>query len=111
MRSTSAPPAAQREIDGALNTARTHLGRASFAREYAAGETLSVQQAIELASAADERRTADGAPPSKSGVRPGGLTKREVEVVRLVAQGLTDREIAEVLVIAEGTAGVHMYNI
>jgi ATP/maltotriose-dependent transcriptional regulator MalT len=42
---------------------------------------------------------------------PGGLTEREVEVLRLIAAGKTNLEIAEDLVIAEGTARRHVANI
>ncbi|MEV0382084.1 AAA family ATPase [Nonomuraea sp. NPDC050643] len=41
----------------------------------------------------------------------GGLTARELEVVRLVAEGLTNREIAERLFIAQKTVSVHVSNI
>ena len=39
------------------------------------------------------------------------LTPREVEVLRLVAQGRTNRQIAEELFISESTAGVHVSHI
>jgi DNA-binding NarL/FixJ family response regulator len=39
------------------------------------------------------------------------LSEREVEVLRLMAQGLSNKEIAETLVIAEGTAKNHVSNI
>jgi DNA-binding CsgD family transcriptional regulator len=42
---------------------------------------------------------------------PAGLTDREIEVLRLLADGLTNREIAERLFISEKTAGVHVSNI
>ncbi|MEV6154874.1 AAA family ATPase [Nonomuraea sp. NPDC052129] len=41
----------------------------------------------------------------------GGLTARETEVLRLVAEGLTNREIAERLFIAQKTVSVHVSNI
>ena len=40
-----------------------------------------------------------------------GLTRREREVLGLVAQGWTNRQIAESLFISENTAGVHVSNI
>ncbi|MFI6536492.1 AAA family ATPase [Nonomuraea sp. NPDC050547] len=41
----------------------------------------------------------------------GSLTARELEVLRLVADGLTNREIAERLYIAQKTVSVHVSNI
>jgi len=43
--------------------------------------------------------------------RPEGLTRRELEVLGLVAQGKTNREIAADLVISGGTAKVHVQNV
>jgi NarL family two-component system response regulator LiaR len=40
-----------------------------------------------------------------------GLTQRERQVIRLVAQGKNNREIAETLVISEKTAKAHVSNI
>lgn len=42
--------------------------------------------------------------------RPGGLTAREVEVIRLVASGLPNREIADRLYISEKTVARHLTN-
>jgi DNA-binding NarL/FixJ family response regulator len=39
------------------------------------------------------------------------LTPREVELVRMVAQGLRNKAIAERLAISEGTVKVHLHNI
>lgn len=43
--------------------------------------------------------------------RPGGLTPREVEVLRLVATGATNREVAEALVISDKTVARHLSNM
>jgi len=43
--------------------------------------------------------------------RPGGLTDRQVEVLRLVAQGLTNREIGRRLVVSPRTAEHHVQDI
>jgi len=47
--------------------------------------------------------------PSDEGL--ARLTKREREVLDLVAGGATNRQIAERLFISENTAGVHVSNI
>jgi HD-GYP domain-containing protein (c-di-GMP phosphodiesterase class II)/DNA-binding CsgD family transcriptional regulator len=55
-----------------------------------------------------------GEPPAPSGKRqhhPGGLTRREVDVLRLAARGLTTREIADRLVISPKTADHHIQHI
>ncbi len=47
----------------------------------------------------------------KAPLYPGGLSAREVEVLRLVAEGLTDNEIAERLFISRRTVTSHITNI
>ncbi len=43
--------------------------------------------------------------------RPGGLTEREIEVLRLVAEGKSNYEIARVLVLSQKTVERHLSNI
>jgi DNA-binding NarL/FixJ family response regulator len=60
----------------------------------------------------DAAAAADG--PGGAGAAPGllsGLTAREREVLRLIAQGSSNREIAAELFIAPKTASVHVSNI
>jgi DNA-binding NarL/FixJ family response regulator len=42
---------------------------------------------------------------------PDGLTAREVEVLRLVAQGLTNEQVAQQLVISPRTVNTHLTSI
>ncbi|MFC4115289.1 ATP-binding protein [Nonomuraea zeae] len=74
-----------------------------------ARETAGKLRATPLESALAEfgRRARFGG----GGQGDGGLTAREIEVLRLVAEGLTNREIAERLFIAQKTVSVHVSNI
>jgi len=73
-------------------------------RRVAAGERYfdsdTVTQAVQAA--------ADRSGPTEAA---GSLTPRELEIVRMVAQGLRNRVIGERLVISESTVKVHLHNI
>jgi NarL family two-component system response regulator LiaR len=49
--------------------------------------------------------------PPKSPLTPEPLTGRELDVLRLVAQGKSNRDIADTLVITEMTVRTHVSNI
>jgi DNA-binding NarL/FixJ family response regulator len=51
------------------------------------------------------------AAPQPPQALPHPLSERELEIVRLLAQGATNREIAAALVVAEGTVKNHVTNI
>lgn len=42
---------------------------------------------------------------------PGGLTKREIEILSAISRGATNREVAEQLFISDKTVGRHLANI
>ena len=56
-------------------------------------------------------RTARRADRKSRGRRPGGLTAREVEVIKLLASGKSNKEIAEELFLAPKTVARHLSNI
>lgn len=74
----------------------------------AAGRAMNLDDAAAFARSEIEGARSSGAPSIE---RPGGLSRREVEVLRLVADGLTTRAIAERLFISAKTADPHIQNI
>ncbi|RPI90184.1 MAG: LuxR family transcriptional regulator, partial [Chloroflexi bacterium] len=99
----------QPDYDGSMAAARAGLGAAAFDRAWTEGQALPLEQvvvdAVALAAKAEATVTAD--PPRY----PAGLTAREVEVLRLVAQGLTNFKVASQLVISPRTVNTHLGNI
>lgn len=65
------------------------------------------------AAAADAVLAAAGHPPTGAAPEPapGGLTDREVEVLRLIARGRTNREAAASLHLSAKTVGRHVENV
>ena len=47
----------------------------------------------------------------KADTRSGGLTAREIEILRLVAAGKTNREIAATLILSDHTVRRHLQNV
>jgi len=65
-----------------------------------------------LAISVDARRiTVLGAPPEPNGDATKLLTRRELDIVRMVAVGARNKRIAEQLGIAEGTVKMHLHTI
>jgi DNA-binding CsgD family transcriptional regulator/tetratricopeptide (TPR) repeat protein len=58
-----------------------------------------------------QRRETSRQPPPHAQAYPAGLTTREVEVLRLVAEGLTDAQVAERLVLSRRTVQTHLSSI
>jgi DNA-binding CsgD family transcriptional regulator len=68
------------------------------------GRALDPDEALELIPDVDSIGTLRE-------MRPGGLSPREVDVLRLLAQGHTDREIASLLFISPRTVQNHIQNV
>jgi non-specific serine/threonine protein kinase len=75
---------------------------------WADGRSLPIEAAV--AEAADACLPAEPAPPADAG-RAAGLTPRELDVLRLLAEGLSNREIGEALFISPETARRHATSI
>lgn len=80
-------------------------------RRVARGEAL-IQPSIARKVVSEFARL--GTPDKKTGARAellDPLSERELEILKLLAQGMSNREIAETLFITEGTAKNHVSNI
>jgi DNA-binding CsgD family transcriptional regulator len=64
-----------------------------------------------LTAAAPETEAGTGDTVTVPAVPDGGLTPRELEVLRLVAEGRTNRQIGAALFISDKTASVHVSNL
>jgi predicted ATPase/DNA-binding CsgD family transcriptional regulator len=91
---------------------RNAIGAAGFERAFAEGASYTVEQAVALALGEDSG-PADGtaAASQRHPEGSGGLTRRQLEIAGLLAEGLTNREIATRLVISPRTAETHVDNI
>jgi predicted ATPase/DNA-binding CsgD family transcriptional regulator len=97
---------------------RALLGEKAFTAAWAEGRKMTLEQIL---SAPDELKTFELVMPASSSpnidqppTRPidtNDLTQRELEVLRLVAQGWTDAQIAEQLVISPRTVNAHLTSI
>jgi DNA-binding CsgD family transcriptional regulator/tetratricopeptide (TPR) repeat protein len=67
--------------------------------------------AARLRAKAEALHTAAAGDPAPDASFPAGLTQREVEVLRLVAQGMTDGAVAERLFISPRTVSQHLRSI
>jgi DNA-binding CsgD family transcriptional regulator len=75
--------------------------------------SISQRAQVNPGSVGDISLAAEPAPSSRPAGGPDtfGLSKRELEVLALIAQGRTNREIGDRLFISQKTVGVHVGNI
>jgi predicted ATPase/DNA-binding CsgD family transcriptional regulator len=111
---TPIPPVERADYGRAVASARAQLGEKAFAKALAEGRTMSPEQVLatqgQVALPTPGERSSSPTTASPS-TYPDGLTTREVEVLRVVAQGLTNEQVAERLVISPRTVDTHLTSI
>ncbi|MFD1938163.1 MULTISPECIES: ATP-binding protein [Nonomuraea] len=85
-------------------SARQKLGDRGFEAAFRKGMELTPAQALEYAMR-------EATPEPESSPRSSPLTRREMEIARLVAEGMSNKAIAAALVIAQRTAEGHVEHI
>jgi non-specific serine/threonine protein kinase len=94
--------------------ARDQQPGASYAAAWAEGRTLTMQAAIQLATQAEPDQVKPLAADTHVNVVDRGadpLTRRELQIARLVALGRSNREVAEELVVGVRTVETHLEHI
>jgi predicted ATPase/DNA-binding CsgD family transcriptional regulator len=86
---------------------REILGEGGFVAAMAEGRSISLDEAIAAALTVDLAATNRPADPATA----LGLTRREREVLLLLAEGRSDREIAAALFISPKTVGLHVSHL
>ena len=110
------PPIERAGYERAVAAVRMRLGEQVFATAWTDGHAMTPEQALAAKGSVTHPQpllsAASSIPPVKPALtHPEGLTARELEVLRLLAQGLTSAQIAEQLVISTVTVNFHVRSI
>ena len=88
-----------------LAHARSQLDEAAWDAAWSEGQKMTAQEAMAYALSTDDESSPD---PESS---PADLSPREVDVLKLVAEGLTDPQVAERLYLSPRTVGWYLRSI
>ena len=97
------------DYEGRVTAARAQLDDAAWQAAWNEGRAMSPEQAVDYAlqSRATQRENTSPSPETY----PAGLSTREVDVLKLVAQGLTNAQIARELFISPNTVNRHLNSV
>ena len=98
----------RKEFEHYLDLARARLSPEEFQTEQATGSSMTLEQAIDYARKLPRKPKEEKI--GNSGIE-SGLTKRELEIARLIGQGKTNSEIAAELVLSKRTVETHVAHI
>jgi predicted ATPase/DNA-binding CsgD family transcriptional regulator len=106
-------PAGRAMQEPYIRAARSQLDEASWDAALAEGRAMGFDEAVDyaLSSRASQVPPSRERPPSSKPGRPAGLTDREVEVLKLVAEGLTNAQVAERLFLSPRTVHRHLDSV
>jgi DNA-binding NarL/FixJ family response regulator len=92
----------------ALNEARLRLDEATFTAAWMSGRELALDDVVTEALALPPHPASASAAGYPRPATNNGLTSRELDVLRLLAQGFSDRQIGDTLHISPQTAATHV---
>ncbi len=107
-------PIDRAEYERSVANACVQLGEKVFANAWAQGQSMTPEQALAAQEQVIEfspATTMMAIATTPSQTYPAGLTAREVQVLRFVANGLTNAEIARELSLSEKTVAHHLTHI
>jgi predicted ATPase/DNA-binding CsgD family transcriptional regulator len=106
------------DYERVVNTIRNKLGEETFNSMWLQGRRMTPEQAIAARESltsevpqVTKQQTSSTSTTRQNVSYPSALTPREMDVLRLLAQGLTDAEIAEQLDISYRTVSTHLTSI
>lgn len=102
------PPIELASYKQIVTTTRSQLGDTAFKATWREGQNMLSAGASHMVI--DQLMQVQDLIPVRA-TYPAGLTRREVDVLRLVAQGLTDAQVADELVLSTRTVSTHLRSI